>query len=125
MKINEDIEIGNKKIKLRELIEYSTTEKKIGKWVNGKDIYRKVIHYTGALTGGRNAIPHNTAYDTMLSAKAIVPYENSFYFSGAYINANQFIAISSASPTEIVCYIGSSWENSFKKGCFLIIEYTK
>ena len=39
-------------------IVYSTTEQKIGKWIDGSDLYRKVIQYTpeSSITTGNHAI---------------------------------------------------------------------
>lgn len=38
---------------------YSTNETRIGTWIDGKPIYRKVITGEYALSAGENYIPHN------------------------------------------------------------------
>lgn len=52
---------------------YSTTEHKTGrKWINGKDIYEKIIDYTGALSTSTTTLASNIDYiDNIIDAKCI------------------------------------------------------
>lgn len=34
---------------------YSTEEQKIGKWINGESLYRKVLYYSGIIANGSSA----------------------------------------------------------------------
>ena len=70
---------------------YSTTETKIGKWHDGKDLYRKVVVYTNPLAGGENTIPHNISnVSEIVKVEGKIPFSGNSYNIGAYINNNEF-----------------------------------
>jgi hypothetical protein len=106
---------------------YSTTEVKTNNvWINGKPIYRKVIQYTSALSGGNNSIPHGISnFDELVSLSGYTKYSTSYYLMGAYESANNFINASIVSSTTISVRVGTGWGGSFTNGCTFIIEYTK
>ena len=39
--------------------EYSTTEKVVGKWIDGSDVYEKTLYYAGGVNGGSCSFAHN------------------------------------------------------------------
>ena len=91
-KLNEMIET-----KVQEQYTYSLEEKKVGKWVDGKDLYRKTFVYDTPTSGNTIASVGNIGeYDT-----AFVDYSSSFY-----INTNKDYA-----STPSVMGINSSGRN--------------
>ena len=91
-KLNEMIET-----KVQEQYTYSLEEKKVGKWVDGKDLYRKTFVYDTPTSGNTIASVGNIGeYDT-----AFVDYSSSFY-----INTNKNYA-----STPSVMGINSSGRN--------------
>ena len=105
---------------------YSTTETKIGKWHDGKDLYRKVVVYTNPLTGGENTIPHNISnVSEIVKVEGKIPFSGNSYNIGAYINNNEFASIVYTNNISVAVHIGSNWANSFTNGCVLTIYYTK
>ncbi len=71
-KLNEMIET-----KVQEQYTYSLEEKKVGKWVDGKDLYRKTFVYDTPTSGNTIASVGNIGeYDT-----AFVDYSSSFYIN--------------------------------------------
>lgn len=57
---------------------YSTTEQIVGRWIDGKPIYQKVIDFGyGPSTNSEKAVPHNiTNIDKWISIKAVANYSN-------------------------------------------------
>lgn len=109
---------------------YSTNEIKIGTWIDGKPLYRKVIRYSGSLTSGSNQIPHGISnLDNIVNKNCFIEFYSgsvkSIYGHGTYIDNTQFISISTINSTNVNLYIGSAWANSFTNGCYIILEYTK
>lgn len=88
-KLNEMIEA-----KVQEQYTYSLEEKKVGKWVDGKDLYRKTFVYNTPTSGSTIANVGNIGeYDT-----AFVDYSSSFY-----INTNAVYNNSTPSVLGINC----------------------
>ena len=104
---------------------YSTTEQIVGKWIDGKNIYRKVITTTEALNTNTVTINHNIEnFEHVIRCYGYIPYGTSQYLFGAQ-EGTTYADIASVEPTSIKVKIGSSWLNSFTEGCVIIIEYTK
>lgn len=109
---------------------YSTTEKVIGSWIDGRPIYRKVIHYTGTLTSGGNNINHGISnLDNVIRTSGFIPFGSgsgkTSYMVFGYADSTQFINVINIKQSVITMYIGSAWASSFTNGCYIILEYTK
>ena len=94
---------------------YSTSETRIGTWINGKPIYRKVIEFT--ITGTTQmTIPHGIS-DLGWVVKCDITMFNQYnYFMANSKDINDV----SVSNTDI--YFTSAWPTGNAKA---IIEYTK
>ena len=105
--------------------EYSTTEKIVGKWIDGKPIYRKVLNI-GTVTSQKSYITHNIAnlgklvnlYGTFNrndNVQQTIP--------GNYTNWETYLY--DVSSTVITLYFSNNQWNSNPYDIALIIEYTK
>ena len=150
-KINEDLYIGNTNKQLKDLLvtvhdayststtdtyscnyinelglgEYSTTEKIVGKWINGKPIYRKVLNI-GTVTSQKSYITHNIAnlgklvnlygtYNRNDNAQQTMP--------GNYTNWETYLY--DVTSTEISIYFSNNQWNKNPYDIVVIMEYTK
>lgn len=114
-KLKNDIHIANDL--------YSTSERVIGTWVDGKTLYRKCIPITlpngiqtYVATNVRNAnIVKISGYAT--NGNSVIPlmYENIIYSGGAYVYTQDGGA---------TLYIGCNFNGSSYTG-YVILEYTK
>ena len=110
--VNAINEINNKGI-------YSTTETKIGTWIDGKDIYRKVINL-GAfkLTNGvKNVTIPNTPIETLIKGNWIFKLSNKWYFEYTTPDNIQYINATTIS-------VGGT-ESFTCQQFYIILEYTK
>lgn len=103
--------------------EYSDTEKKIGKWIDGKNVYRKVVDFGTLPNNALKQVPHNINMSTPISARGIVyDYDNEQIFTiPSYNSANSTIAIW-LDMNNICIYTSSDRTNKYAK---VILEYTK
>ena len=104
---------------------YSTNEVRVGTWIDGKPLYRKVIVYDGAaIPSGNKLIPHNISNIDYRTIKDFVfALSNGAYYcntAGSYAYAFPF----EISSSDIQIYIGTDWANVFPKAYFTL-EYTK
>ena len=107
-------------------VDYSTTEHKIGTWIDGSDLYERTYLYTG--TGAAN--PFSTTIDTTgTRIKEIIPHYASFTYGGGQfgecigteLTGNTFVAqyTGSVPPNLTVSsYLGNSTETY--EVCFTI-----
>lgn len=98
---------------------YSTTETKIGTWINGKAIYRKVIDL-GAfkfIKGNKDISIPNTPVDTLVSGKWCFKNKNKWYFEFSSINNFQWI-------NDTTLYYDGV-ESFTCQQMYVILEYTK
>lgn len=115
---------------LKDMNVYSTEEKIVGTWIDGKPIYRKVITYTlsNALTG-LVEIAHNIQnIETpirIVFGKATVPgsSSNSITIPSQY-DSTTFIQLGAFSDTYVQLFAGSTNWTSLKE-ITLCLEYTK
>ena len=114
---------------LRDMNVYSTEEKIVGTWIDGKPIYRKVISSTlsGPLTG-LVEIAHNIQnIETpirIVFGKATVPgISNSITIPSQY-DSTTFIQLGAFSDTYVQLFAGSTNWTSLKE-ITLCLEYTK
>jgi hypothetical protein len=107
---------------LNDIAVHSTTEKAIGKWIDGKTIYRKTIYVSGSATN-RQVLDSTLTLsyiDTLVSLKGTCLHRNTYKFSIPYGIGQNYVLLKVESdglhiefftfePTDVV----------------VIIEYTK
>ena len=111
---------------------YSTNEQVVGKWINGKPIYRKTMEFSN-LSSGENRIPHGIADVDII----MVDRDHSFATDGTYSelwqigntnSANNFsqFSVSLVWTTNLIfdVYIGSDLVSRLPK-LIITFEYTK
>ena len=112
---------------LNEKLNYSTEEKVVGTWNNGKPIYRKVVQYNKPSTGGVNI---------NLSDFGITNVENIWLNHNSFLKSvdNEFKPVNNVEASNIFSYcnfpsttqIRLNTNNHYLTGMWnLIIEYTK
>ena len=111
---------------------YSTNEQVVGKWINGKPIYRKTMEFSN-LSSGENHIPHGIADVDII----MLDRDHSFATDGTYSelwqigntnSANNFsqFSVSLVWTTNSIfdVYIGSGLVSRLPK-LIITFEYTK
>lgn len=111
---------------------YSTDEVRIGTWIDGKPIYRKVIQ-VATIASGNNYIPHGIengdklinayGYCSTTTANNVVPFPLNCFWSSQYSMSLSNFNEPGHDKT-IRFYVGSSVPSSYKD-FNIIIEYTK
>lgn len=104
--------------------EYSTTEQVIGKWLDGKPIYRKVIQYSARILTGLVSIPHNiNNLKLVTNIQAVTLYDNKTYTMPLlYSNVSTASYINYVDSNNIVLKLGENWD---LYTMYITIEYTK
>lgn len=109
---------------------YSTEEQRIGTWIDGKPIYRKVIPFKFSSSANKLSINHNiTNLGYAIKAYGFIPgsVENRF-IPQFYYNMDTIysITIYHISSTTINIFYGDYAKNNLNTNqCYIIIEYTK
>ena len=111
---------------------YSTNEQVVGKWINGKPIYRKTMEFSN-LSSGENRIPHGIADVDII----MVDRDHSFATDGTYSelwqigntnSANNFsqfsVSLVWTTNSKFDVYIGSGLVSRLRK-LIITFEYTK
>ena len=111
----------NEKIDILE--NYSTEEVVIGKWIDGKPLYRKVLSST-TISDSNVDITLPSNIDFMSIDKVEIKAGGFSFFSDRYTNANDLIQIFKFNATTLRVVLGSSWKSNFKSA-IIVIEYTK
>jgi hypothetical protein len=113
---------------INELNTYKTTEQKIGTWIDGKPLYRKVINITSYYPNGISAdsqvtFQHNISnFDALINAKIIRAGSNPLeYKSLRYI---QYITDNARNEFNIYAS-NYGMGISSNQTLYLIVEYTK
>lgn len=103
---------------------YSSNEIVVGKWIDDRPIYRKIINYNGTLSAGVNNITHGISdFDSIINISGFVPGTNQ-YPLGAFVNTTYFLTLEYVDATNVAVHVGSGWGNAFT-GLIIIIEYVK
>lgn len=105
--------------------DYSTDEKVIGTWVDGKPLYRKVVNVTSPLNNGWGTVTNIGELDTMVSAKAFLFHSGSNYYLPLpyYENSNLYALVLYYKNGNVSVNINGN--AFFSKPITLIVEYTK
>ena len=103
---------------------YSSNEIVVGKWIDDRPIYRKIINYNGTLSAGVNNITHGISdFDSIINISGFVPGTTQ-YPLGAFVNTTYFLTLEYVDATNVAVHVGSGWGNAFN-GLIIIIEYVK
>ena len=114
---------------LKDMNVYSTEEKIVGTWIDGKPIYRKVISSTlsGPLTG-LVTVEHNIQNIDLpiriVFGKATVPGSSNSITIPSQYDSTTFIQLGAFSDTYVQLFAGSTNWTSLKE-ITLCLEYTK
>ena len=113
---------------------YSTTEKAIGKWTDGKTIYRKVLtdNFGNSMSLNMNC---GVEIDTLvyISIKVIkgniifeLPFRNEISAS-EYYQGYSFVNLQTSGNNALITIIGSSSNSTYFNNCDIqvVVEYTK
>ncbi len=101
---------------------YSSTEKVVGKWIDGHDLYRKVI--TGTTPSSQGVfVAHNTSIGTLVNEKLLILSPAGYNTGNGYCEdgANQLSYVVGTSNIYFSTLHSALRERPYK----LIIEYTK
>ena len=103
---------------INELNTYSTNEKVVGTWINGKPLYRKVFTYNIDTANVQNTITHNISNLGWVSRCDVAMYnEYDFYITGSSLTGSFETSLDGTSIyLKSLIYTGD---------CTIIIEYTK
>lgn len=113
---------------INEKSSYSTEEKVVGEWIDGKPIYRKVIHYSKPTNETASSIPFTeyTTVETVVSVSGISKISGSWrmfpnLYSEDVSTYNQ--SIYDINETILICY--STWYAQRAAEIYITLEYTK
>lgn len=109
-------------------IPYSSKEQKIGTWIDGKPLYRRVFNVTNLNYGGETILAKITnSKDVLIRGAYIINSTTGFTIEigQQYTIANRDSrAWTDAKAGDIKCYLGSAW-NGIVDTALTIVEYTK
>ena len=115
---------------------YKTTEVRVGTWIDGKPIYRKVVQFTPSTNELETRTSHHISnIDQILPSSSCLLHRinNQYVFFGMTYpyNATQILYWSmgwEATKSEIFTWIGENMRNQMDTsnyGAVAILEYTK
>jgi hypothetical protein len=106
---------------------YSTTETRIGTWIDGKPLYRKVINAgtPSISSGGTISIAHNISNIGILKSVEATLVANNYtnQYPIPYISGSRNTSISNVTTTNVI--IQSTSESWSGHTLYIILEYTK
>ena len=108
-------------------IEYSTTEKVVGKWIDGSDVYEKTIYYAGGVSGDCSFAHNISNFGRLISIEGSAHdnYESGTDLPLPKIDPNGYhIGIQSVDSTNIT-YIVPSVYVARIVDIYVTIRYTK
>lgn len=112
---------------------YSTTETKVGTWIDGKPLYRKVviIDSINSSTNGIDISAQTSNLKEFVNITGMVANKsggykptNSIYVSSSGIDAQYTFQVYAVNNSVISVVYGNWWKTNFKKA-YVILEYTK
>ena len=117
------------KVPYEPLHEWSTEEKLVGYWIDGKAVYEKTVD-CGALSAGSQNIAHGiTNLDTVISynGTCIRSDDNrSIPTSSIQNNAARNVGIAGVTSQNIIIHVGSEYiSTNVLKDCYVTLRYTK
>ena len=113
---------------------YSTSEQVIGKWIDGKPIYRKVVSVASSQFYGNTAlINHNISNLKCVINQSFIwtRTDGSYQYRqlpSIYYGNTEWSAQTYVTGTQVIFELGSTIANRLKNNsanCYIILEYTK
>ena len=111
---------------------YSTTEQVIGKWINGKPLYRKVITINKTdITAQTVSVAHGISNIGVVVRKDFIWERSNIQFRdlpAVYFGGNNWGGQMYLTATEITFELGTTLQEQINQNalyCYAIIEYTK
>ena len=124
--MNEMQNILNDNISEEVLDVYSTTEQRIGTWIDGKPIYRKVVYYGNLPNATAKSVAHNISnLKQVITINGCCFDGNNAYYTLPLVyrgSDSSFNVQTNVNPTDI--RMASSQDRS-SFTAYIIIEYTK
>lgn len=107
---------------MNELNTYKTTEQRIGTWIDGKPIYRKVLQYTYSTTGTHQESLSSLNIDTITSYNWNCLVNNTYIINAYDFQDNNAKCNLFFDKNKIYMVNGTTWTSA---KFTLILEYTK
>ena len=108
---------------------YSTDEKQIGVWIDGKPIYQKAIPISNIVTGSNQRSHNISNLGTLIDAKGTIKRSDNLQLSlpFVYTSITSQIGIVDIGATTFSLKVGSDFGNLFNySNCgYVILTYTK
>ena len=105
---------------------YSTSEQKIGKWIDGKTIYRKVVSCGQLPNSANKATNHGVSnIDKIINICGTARSADGNVISIPFVHENQSITGVKVTVDRVNVNIATSRDWSSFTECYVIIEYTK
>lgn len=102
---------------------YSTGEKIVGKWINGKPIYRTIINSGSVNMKGDNVIYTDSTIENVLRAEGTL-YSGTTELTLPVVQSGSFLAYFIKTGSDIKLRGGYTTSQTWNIG-FIILEYTK
>ena len=117
------------KTPFNKILTYSTEEVIIGKWIDGKPIYRKVVPVNFGISGTRIETAHNISNLDFVIKQILIWYDttdNGWFYSDKDKGINTYtVYINNVSSSNIVIGQNSYDWQTRTKNRYAILEYTK
>ena len=115
--------------KINKLSSYSTEEKVVGTWVDGRPLYEKTVIGNGVLYAGATLLSHNVSNigETRFFVSAYYRFinggTNNGYYTGQWVNSTSYVTVQHITSTGIEIQCGTNWAQLFIP--HVTIRYTK
>lgn len=103
---------------------YSTEETRIGTWIDGKPLYRRVIEgITPSSSGSSNSVANFGSSIRFVHYYGIVHLNNSTRLVAPNRAGSEYIGLYASNESSISCI--TTWSSALSKPIFVVGEYTK
>lgn len=117
------------KVPFEPLTEYSTEERMIGYWIDGKPLYRKVVELSGTFSSGNHNFNHGiTNLERVIRAEgtAISTTNKSLVLPMVHSNAGYNVGVTDIDSTSGILRVSERFsEGNYISYVIVILEYTK
>lgn len=105
---------------------YSTTEQRVGTWIDGKPLYQITIEVPTSLVTGTNNIPHGiTNFNEGFFVDGVMSSSAGNFIIGSATDSTHYVCVVRIDSTNIALSIGSSYQGNLQSGGYITITYTK
>lgn len=103
---------------------FSTTEKVVGTWINGKPLYQKTLTGTISSVSSGNNINHEISnLETVVKVEGMAVYATSLFVPINFYNTESLRTYAFVSTTAIALWVKDN--NFLNKPFYITIQYTK